>query len=160
MCRVMSCVAGRGCLLHPECSLTKTLLAFALLHFVLQGQTCPFFQVFLVFLLLHSNPLWWKEHLFFFLVLVLEGLVDLHRLFEYSFFSISVWCIDLDYCDVEWFASEMNWDHSVVFEVTSKYCISYSFVNYEGYSISSKGFLSTVVDIVVIWVKFTPSSPF
>ena len=41
-CRVFSCVVGRGCLLWPVCSLVKTLLAFALLHFVLQGQTFLF----------------------------------------------------------------------------------------------------------------------
>ena len=40
MCRVVSWVAGRGCLLKLMFSLDKTLLAFALLHFVLQGQTC------------------------------------------------------------------------------------------------------------------------
>ena len=51
----------------------------------------------------------------------------------------------------------MNRDHSVVFEIASKYCISDSFVDYDGYSISSKGFLATVVDIMVIWVKFTHS---
>ena len=58
--------------------------------------------------------------------------------------------IDLDYCDIEWFALEMNRDHSIVFEIASKYCISDSFVDYEGYSTSSKGFLHTVVDIMVI----------
>jgi len=41
-------------------------------------------------------------------------------------------------------------DHSVIFEIASKYRISDSFVEYEGYSISSKGFLPTVVDIIVI----------
>ena len=40
-------------------------------------------------------------------------------------------------------------DHPVVFEITSKYCISDSFVDHDGYSISSKGFLTTVVDIMV-----------
>ena len=68
--------------------------------------------------------------------------------------------IDLDYCDIEWFALEMNRDHSVVFEIASKFCISDSFVDYDGYSISSKGFLPIVVDITVIWVKFIHSSPF
>ena len=58
--------------------------------------------------------------------------------------------IDQDYCDIEWFALEMNRDHSVVFEIASKYCISDSFVDYDGYSISFKGFLPTVVEIVVI----------
>ena len=35
----------------------KSLSAFALLHFVLQGQTCLLLQVSLDFLLLHSTPL-------------------------------------------------------------------------------------------------------
>ena len=48
------------------------------------------------------------------------------------------------------FALIMNQDHSVVFEIAPKYCISDSFVDYEGYSISSEGFLPTVVDVVVI----------
>ena len=40
----------------------------------------------------------------------------------------------------------MDWDYSVIFEVTPKSCILDSFVDYEGYSISSKGFLPTIVD--------------
>ena len=67
-----------------------------------------------------------------------------------SFFGISVWGIDLDYCDVEWFAVKTNRDHSVIFETKSKYCILDSFVDYEGYSISSKELLPTVVDIMII----------
>ena len=70
--------------------------------------------------------------------------------FNFSFLSITGTGIDLDFCDIEWFALEMNKDHSVVFEIASKYCISDSFVDYDGYSISSKGFLPTVVDIMVI----------
>ena len=83
-------------------------------------------------------------------MLVLQGLVGLHRLFNFSFFSVTGWGIDLDYCDIEWFALEMSRDHSVVFEIASKYCILDSFVDYDGYSISSKGFLLTVVDITGI----------
>ena len=45
----------------------------------------------------------------------------------------------MDYHDIEWFALEMNRDHSVVFEIASKYCISDSFVDHDGYSISSNG---------------------
>ena len=44
---------------------------------------------------------------------------------------------------------ELNRDHSVVFEIASKYCISDSIVDHDGYSISPKGFLPTVVDIIV-----------
>ena len=51
-----------------------------------------------------------------------------------------------------------NRDLSVVLEIASKYCISDSFADYDGYSISSKRFLTTVVDIMVIWVKLTHSS--
>ena len=50
-------------------------------------------------------------------------------------------------------ALEMNRDISLVFEMASKYGISDSFVDRDGYSISSKGFLSTVIDIMVIWVN-------
>ena len=49
--------------------LAKLLLAFALLHSVLQGQTCLLLQVSLDFLLLHSSPLWWKGPPFSVLVL-------------------------------------------------------------------------------------------
>ena len=73
MCRAASCVVGRGCLLWPVCSLGQTLLAFALLHFVLQVFVL---QLSLDFLLLHSSPLSWKGHLF--LMLVLEGFVGHH----------------------------------------------------------------------------------
>ena len=41
-----------------------------------------------------------------FLVLVQEGLVGIIETFNFSFFSISGWGIDLDYCDTEWFALE------------------------------------------------------
>ena len=60
------------------------------------------------------------------------------ELFNFSFFSVTGLGIDLDYCDIEWFALEMNRDHSVVFEIASKYCILDSFVDDDGYSISSK----------------------
>ena len=55
-----------------------------------------------------------------------------------------------DYHDIEWFALEKNRNHSVMFEIASKYCISDSFVYHDGYSISSKGFLPTVVDITKV----------
>ena len=62
---------------YDQCVLLTKLLAFALLHFVLQGWVCLLLQVSLDFLLLHSSPLYWKGHLF--VVLVLEGLIGLHR---------------------------------------------------------------------------------
>ena len=83
-------------------------------------------------------------------MLVLKGLVGLHKTVQLPFFSITRWGIDLDNCDIAWFALETNRDHSVVFEIASKYCISDSFVDHDGYSISSEGFLPSVVDVMVI----------
>ena len=72
------------------------------------------------------------------------------EMINFNFFSITGGSIDLDDHDIDWFALETNRDHSVIFEISSKYCISDYFVDYDGYSISSKGFLSTVVDKMVI----------
>ena len=83
-------------------------------------------------------------------MLVLEDLVGLHGTVQLQHFSITGQGIDLDYCDIEWFALETKRDPSVICETAPKYCISDSFVDYDGYSISSKGFLPTVVDIMVI----------
>ena len=93
-----------------------------------------------------------KGHLF--CVLVLEGLVGLHRTIQLQLLQ-HYW----SGCRIglPWYwrlALEMDRDHFVIFDIASKYCISNSFACYDGYSISSKGFLHTVVDIMVIWVKF------
>ena len=69
---------------------------------------------------------------------------------NFSFYSITGLGLDLGYYDIELFVLETNRDHSVIFEIASKYCILDFFVDYDGYSIFSKGFLTTVVDIMVI----------
>ena len=107
MCRVFSCVVGRGCLLRLVHSLGKTLLAFSLLHFVLQGQICLYSRYFLTSYFCISFP--YNENDIFFVYL--EVLVGP---FNFSFFSITGRGIDLDYCDIEWCGLEMNRDHSVV----------------------------------------------
>ena len=83
-------------------------------------------------------------------MLVLEGLIGLHRTVQLQLLQLYWLGIGLDHCDIEWFALETNRDHSVIFEIASKYCIMDSFVDYEGYSIAFKGFLPTVVDIMII----------
>ena len=83
-------------------------------------------------------------------MLVLKGLVDLHRTVQLQLLQITGWGIGLDYRDIEWFVLEMNRDHSVIFEIASKYYISDSLVACDGYSISSTGFLPAAVDIMVI----------
>ena len=88
-------------------------------------------------------------------MLVPKGHVGLHRTVQLHYYSSTVlhryWSRHrFGNRDIEWFALEMNRDHSVAFEIASKYCISDSLVDYDGYFISSKGFLPTVVDIMVI----------
>ena len=65
------------------------------------------------------------------------------------------WCLQPVICHTDLTISSavafmfLSLSHSVIFEIASKYSISDSLVDYEGYSISSKGFLPTVVDIMV-----------
>ena len=71
---------------------------------------------------------------------------------NFSFFGISGWDTDLDWITQKF--SGLPWKETKIILLFSKpepkYCISDSFVDYEGYSISSKGFIATVVDIMVI----------
>ena len=78
-------------------------------------------------------------------MLVLKGLVGLHRTVQLQLLQRYWLGIDLGYCDIEWFALETNRDHSVIFEIAHKCCISNSFVDYEGYSIPSKRFLKLIL---------------
>ena len=73
-------------------------------------------------------------------MLVLEGLVGLHRIIQLQLLPHYCSKIDLDNCNIKWFVLEMNRDHSLIFETVPKYCLLDSFVEYDAYSISSKGF--------------------
>ena len=59
-------------------------------------------------------------------MLVLKGLVGLHRTIQLQLLQHYWWGIDSDYAiyDIERFALEMNRDHSVIIEIATKYCIS------------------------------------
>ena len=83
-------------------------------------------------------------------MLILKDLVGLHRTVQLQLLQRYWLGHRLGFCDIEWFSLETNRDHSVGFEIVSKHCILDSFVNYDGYSISSKGFFPTVLDIMVI----------
>ena len=82
-------------------------------------------------------------------MLVLEGLVGHHRTIQLQLLWHYWLSIDLDYCDTEWFALEMNRDHSVIFETAPKSAFR-TLVDCEGYSISFEEFLPILVDIMVI----------
>ena len=71
MCRVFSCVVGRRCLLWPVHFLGNTLLVFALLKFACYSR-CFLTSYFCI-------PVPYNEKDIFLGVLVLKGLVGLHR---------------------------------------------------------------------------------
>ena len=64
--------------------------------------------------------------------------------FKFSFFSITGWGIDRD---IEWFALET--EIILLFLRLHPSTAFQTLVEYDSYSISSKGFLPTVVDIMV-----------
>ena len=94
-----------------------------------------------------------------FFVLVLEGLIGLHRIVQLQLLQ-HYWLGHRLGLLWYWMVCHENKHHSVIFEIAPKSCISDSFVDRDGYSISSKASLPIGVDIMVIWVKFTQSSPF
>ena len=83
-------------------------------------------------------------------MLVLDGPVGLHRTGQLQL--LQRWWVgqNLNYCDAEQFALEKNKHHSVIFEIVPKCCVLDPFVDSMGYSIPSKGFLLTLVDIMLI----------
>ena len=87
-----------------------------------------------------------KRISFFWGVLVLEGLVGLHRTIQLQLLQHYWLWHGLGLLWYWMFSLEMNRDHCVVFEIASNYCISDSFVDLDGYAISSEGFLPAVVD--------------
>ena len=156
MCRVFSCVVRRGCLLWPVHSLGKT-ISLCPASFCISRLNLPVTPgISWLPTFAFQSPIMKRTSL----LGVLENLVGLHRTIQLQLLQH---CWLVHGLGLLWYwrvSLETNRDHSVVFEIASKYCISDSFVDHDHYSISSKGFLPTVVDIMVIWVKFTHSSPF
>ena len=155
MCRVFSCVVGRGCLLWPVHSLGKTLLAFALLHSVLQGQIFLLLQVFLDYLLLHFSPLSWNDIFF----TCSKSFYSLHRTFQLQLLQHywSGYGLGLPWYWMVCLGNEQRsfcrfWECIQVLHF-GLFCWLW------GLLLFSKGFLPTIIGIMVIWVKFTHSSP-
>ena len=157
MCRVFSCVVGRGCLLWLVCSLGKTPISLYPASFHIPRPKLPVTPgVSWLPTFAFQSPIMKRTS---FWVLVLKGLVGLHRTFQLQLLQ-HYWFWYRLVLPWYWMVCLGNRDHSVIFEIASSYYILDSFVDHDGYCISSKRFLPTVVDIMVIWVKFTDSSPF
>ena len=104
------------------------------------------------------QSLLWKGHLLG--VLVLEGLVGLHRTIQLQLLQ-HYWLGHRLGILWYWMVCLGNEKRSIChFLRLHPSTVFQTFVDYDGYSMSSKGFLPTVVVIKVIWIKFTHSSPF
>ena len=157
MCRIISCVIGRGCLLWLVCSLCKTLMAFAIQ--ATPGTPRPNLPV--------TPGIPWLPTFAFqppimkrtsLLVLVLGGLIGFHRTIQPQLLQ-HYWLGHR--LELLWYWMVcLGKEHSVIFKTAPKNYILDSSLDLWGYSISSKGFLLTVLDIMVIWIKFSHSCPF
>ena len=160
MCRVVSCVIGKGCFLWPECSLGKT-VSHCSASFCTPRPNLPVIP----------GVSWLPTFAFQSPIVKRTSFLDVSSrrscrssqkiLFNFSFFSIPGWGIDWDYCDMN--GLPWKWTENILLFLrlhpsTEFWILLLTMI---GYSISSKGFfLPTVVDIMVIWFKFTHSSPF
>ena len=140
MWTVVSCVFGRRCLLWPACSLGKTLLAFALINFILQSQTCLLFQLYF----------WLPTSVF-----------QSPMMKRTSFFAVS----SRRSCTQTWITIMLNGLHEKQTKIILPFLrlhpsTAFQTLEYEDQSIPSKGLFPTVVDIMVIWIKLSNSYPF
>ena len=109
---------------YDQCILLAKLLAFALLHFVLWGQIC---LLLLTSYFCISVP--YNEKDMFFWLLVLEGLVGLHRTVQLQLLQ-HYWLGHRLGLLWYWMVCLRNEQRSsVIFEIASRYCILDSFVD-------------------------------
>ena len=155
MCRVFSCVVGRGYLLWSvswQNSISLCPASFSIprpnLPVTPGVSWLPTFAF--------QSPIMKRTS---FGVLVLKSLVGLHRTVPLQLLQ-RYWLGHRLGLLWYWMVCLGNEQRSFCrFWDCIQVCISDSFVDHNGCSISSEGFLPAVVDIMVIWVKFTHSSP-
>ena len=103
MYRFVSCVAERGCLLW-QCVILAT-VTFTPDSLCTPSPNLPVTpSISWLPTFAFQSPMM-KGHLL--LILILK---DHHRTIWLQLLQLSHWGLDLDYCDGEWFALEMNWD--------------------------------------------------
>ena len=118
MCRVISCVVGRGCLLWPVCSFGKTLCFCPASSCTLRPNLPVISGVFWVSTFAFLSPV--MKRTSFLCVLVLEGVVGLHRTsqLQLTWHQWLGYKLGLLWCWMVYL--ETNWDHSVIFKVAHK----------------------------------------
>ena len=107
MCRVFSCVLGRGYFLWPVVSLGKIGKLWPASFCTVRPNLPVTPGVSWLPTFAFQSPIM-KRTFFFFLVLVLEGLVGLYRTVQLQLLQHYWLGHSLDYCDIEWFALERN----------------------------------------------------
>ena len=154
MCRVFSCIVGRRCLL---CAFSwQNSISLCPASFCIPRPNLPVTPgVSWLPTFAFQSPVMKRTS---FWVLVLKGLGGLHRtvqLLQHYWLGHRL--------AVPWYWMVCLGDEQRSF-CRFWDCIRVQhfglFCDHDGYSISSEGFLPAVVDIMVIWVKFTHSSPF
>ena len=151
-CRVFSYVVEEG-VCYDQFSWQNSVSLYPV-SFCTPKPNLPVTQVSLDFLLLHSSPLWWKGHLF--LVSVLEVLVGLHRTIHLLWHLWLGHRLGLLWC---WIVCLENELRSFCHFSDCTQVLHFGFFCWRN-SISSKGFLPIVIDIIVIWIEFAHSCPF
>ena len=156
ICRVISCVVEVG-VCYDQCIFLAKLIC-PVLHFALQGQTCLLTR----YLLTSSFciPVPYDEKDIFFWVLGLEDLVSLHRTTQLQLLQ-HYWLqyiLGLLWYGMVCLGNEPRsfgrfWDWTQVLHFGL-------LLTMRATPCPLKGSLPTVVDIEVIWIKFTHSSPF
>ena len=180
MCRVISWVVRKGCFLLPECSIDKT-ANLCPPSFCTPRPNLPVNPGIFWPLILHSYPLYEEKFflsIFLFIYLFVCVCVCVcvcvnSRSWRCSLNQSTSASSSLVVTIQAWITVMLNglsWKQiKIILAFPRLYCrlycnfkyyISDSFADYEGYSISSMGFLPIVVDRMVIIIKFAHSRPF
>ena len=132
----------------------QTLLIFALLHFILQSQTCPLFQVPLDFPFLHSMQIYSIQQSMMKRTSLFGASPSRCQMFSQN---LSTSASSASVVGAQTYLivmlNHLPWKGNKIILSFLRLHPSTAFwtpVDYEGYSISSKGFFPTVVDIRLI----------
>ena len=159
MCRVISCVVGKGYLPWPVCSHEKT-VGLCPASFCTPRPNLPVIPgISWLSTFAFQSPVMKRTFCVCVCVLALEGAVGLHR------------TIQLKHLQHYWLGHRLGllWYWMVCLgNKPRSFChfwgctqvLHSGLLLTEGCSTSSKAFLPTVIDIMVIWIKFSHSRPF
>ena len=152
---VMSMCCWRGYLLWPVCSLSKTLLPLPCFILYSKAKLACYSRYLLTSYFCIPVP--YEEKDIFFGVSCRRSCRFSMNCSASSALVIGAWTwITVILNDLPW-----KWTKIILSFLRLQLSTAFqTLVDYEDYSISFRGFLPTVVDIMVIWMKFAHSHPF